>query len=114
MLLSVAEWCLVSGVISEEKYASIVEKLFSDQHNRLVDLVYCISDVAVTCTVEEDLTETDILVFVRCTNLCEVIYIEMSYASARAEAEAEAEVCHFVESVFFSYFNCVCVVLCSH
>ena len=92
MLLSVSGWCLASGVISEDKYASIVEKLFSDQHNGLVDLVYCISDVAVTCTVEEDLTETDILVFVRCTNLCEVIYIEMSYASARAEAE----VCHLV------------------
>ena len=95
MLLSVAGWCLASDVVSKENYASIVEKLFSGQHNHVVDLVFCISNVAVTCTVEEELTRMDYLVFLRCNNLYEVIDTEMSYASARAEAE----VCHLLGSL---------------
>ena len=107
MILSVAGWCLASGVISEEKYASIVEKLFSDQHNDVVDLIFCISDVAVTCAVQEDLTRTDYLVFLRCHNLYEVIDIEMSYASARAEAEVRYLLA-LASVVTYSSFDCVC------
>ena len=87
-VLSVAGWCLASGVVSKEQYGSIVEKIFSDQHSGPVNLVYCISDVAVTCVVEEDLTRTDELVFLKCHNLFEVIDIELSSASARFEVSS--------------------------
>lgn len=72
-VLSVAGWCLASGVVSKEQYASIVEKIFSDKIADISDLVFCISDVAVTCVVEEDLTEKDELVFLKCQNLYEII-----------------------------------------
>eukprot|EP00984_Skeletonema_dohrnii_P009580 scaffold3660_cov129-Skeletonema_dohrnii-CCMP3373.AAC.14 len=72
-VLSVAGWCLASGVVSKEQYASIVEQIFSDKIADISDLVFCISDVAVTCVVEEDLTEKDELVFLKCQNLYEII-----------------------------------------
>eukprot|EP00984_Skeletonema_dohrnii_P022210 scaffold11331_cov82-Skeletonema_dohrnii-CCMP3373.AAC.1 len=72
-VLSVAGWCLASGVISNEQYASIVQRIFSEHCGDISDLVFCISDLAVTCVVAEDLKLEDELVFLKCENLYEII-----------------------------------------
>eukprot|EP00984_Skeletonema_dohrnii_P019707 scaffold9477_cov84-Skeletonema_dohrnii-CCMP3373.AAC.2 len=74
-VLSVAGWCLASGVISNEQYASIVQRIFSEHFVDTSDLVFCISDLAVTCVVAEDLELEDELVFLKCENLYEIIAV---------------------------------------
>ena len=72
-VLGVAGWCLASGRISDEEYASIVQKLFSERFTDISDLVVCISDTATTCKVQEDVTRQDELVYLKCENLYEII-----------------------------------------